>query len=228
MESKTFPERLRGAVGSLASRVGRGEAAHEAEAYRRLARLCEALVVLAATFAFCGWFVAAQLTPAPAQLPAPAQPTPAAQPPAWAGWWLALFFLVFAAAFTLAALCNYYAQDVEGREELKEKTAKYQVTELRIATLKEKGVPQDVRRCLRELMKPPPAGVGGGPCSKSVFLGSLRERLGYERTEEYADLILRYSKTWEGADGDGAARAQAVATGQEQAAPSTANKGVGA
>jgi hypothetical protein len=213
MESKTFPERLRGAVGSLASRVGRGEAAHEAEAYRRLARLGEALVVLAATFAFCGWFVAKQLTPDKAP---------------WAGWWLALFFLVFAAAFTLAALCNYYAQDLEGREQQQEKTAKYQVTELRIATLKEKGVPQDVRRCLRELMKPPPAGLGGVPCGKSEFLGNIRERLGYERTEEYADLILRYSKTWNAAAGDGAARAPAVAAGREQTASPTANNGGGA
>jgi uncharacterized membrane protein len=113
--------------------------------------------------------------------------------------WLCLLFVtgmlaLFFTAFVLAVKFN--ARAFRAKQQVDEgaaQTTAYEITDQRLATLQAKGLPWDVQRCLREMMAstaPEPVQFKGG----EKLVAELEQRLGPERTSEFSDLILKYTR----------------------------------
>lgn len=101
---------------------------------------------------------------------------------------IAALLCVFAFACR-AAFFN--ASRVAAAEQKRDTESLFKVTELRLDTLRAADVPRDVISALRKL-------TGAQPMTKEAFLNLLalssKIDLGAERTNEYKDKILKYTK----------------------------------
>jgi len=112
---------------------------------------------------------------------------------------LAVIVLLIVIAIVTYKLAIKYAITAEMAEKTlvqqqKARTAglRYQVTDVRLRILEEAGVPGDVRRALAKLIKEEP------PLPEQKFLAKIAldpvTDLGWERTLEFSEKILKYTK----------------------------------
>jgi hypothetical protein len=161
------------------------EAEAEARRQERLGRFWERTVVAALTFLVCGAYIALRYDGGED------------------GWLVALlcktFVVCMAAllvfAFARAVKSNTRALEARSKVEAKaDETTAYEITDQRLATLQAQGLPWDVQKCLRRMMEaaaPAPARFE----RKSSLVRQLDDELGPERTSEFAELILKYTRT---------------------------------
>jgi hypothetical protein len=101
------------------------------------------------------------------------------------GWaWLALFV---ALAFAACAFAIWYSYMADKADQKASGKAIYKVTRLRIETLREKGIMEDVRDSLDDL-------VGEGFINADQLINKLQEDLGPARAHEVQEVVLKYTR----------------------------------
>jgi uncharacterized membrane protein len=144
---------------------------------RGLGRFFEALVVLSLTFIAFGLYIIMSSSSAIVRVVCA----------------VLIFLLVILAiiAFSLARRYNHMSQQASF---IVERNSRYEITEQRLSTLAVTGVPADVLRCLRDMLAYDATSERLVINGEENFVAVLEERLGPERTREYEEVILRYTR----------------------------------
>jgi hypothetical protein len=104
---------------------------------------------------------------------------------------LGLSFVMYKSAIKYAVEARRAENAVAAADQNRAAATSYKVTSARLRTLEETGVPRDVTNALAQLCEQP-------PMTEEEFLNKLATDpatdLGWERTHEFKDKILKYTK----------------------------------